>query len=90
MFEIRPNALYTRSDLEASFSEMGVDVDAFISRIKPKRISKAVYWGTDLIDAIDQANPIQGLSRSRSRRMPRARSRGKAAAFTDKELGIAK
>ena len=91
MFEIHPNALYTRSDLETAFSEMGVDVDTFISKIKPKRISKAVYWGADLIEAINEAEPLQGLSRSRSKlRFSRERRRAKAAPFTDKELGIAK
>jgi hypothetical protein len=51
MFEIRPNALYSRQDLLEALGQMGVDADNFIARIKPRKFVKQLYLGQDLLDA---------------------------------------
>jgi len=61
-FEILPNALYSRSDLEHELKPLGIDVDGWLSRIKPVRRFRSAYWGNDLIRAVNEA-PAIDLSR---------------------------
>ena len=55
MIEIKPNALYTRSDLAAMLEDTGVNVDTFIGRISPRKVFKMLYFGQDLLDALSEA-----------------------------------
>ena len=55
MFEIRHNALYTRSDLVEALAPLGIDPDGWIGRIRPAKRFRQAWWGRDLIDAIEAA-----------------------------------
>ena len=55
MIEIRPHALYSRSDLALMLEGTGVNVDTFIGRLKPRKVFKMLFYGKDLLTALDQA-----------------------------------
>lgn len=52
MFEIKPNALYSREDLERELEGI-MDVETFLQRIRPRKRYKSAWWGQDLIDALN-------------------------------------
>jgi hypothetical protein len=58
MIVIRPNALYTRQELRAKLARYGMSVDKFISKIKPLKRFSRLYWGADLIQAIDRLGAL--------------------------------
>jgi len=55
VIEINPNALYTRADLAAMLAPAGVDVDRFVARLRPRKVFRAFWKGSDLIEAYDKA-----------------------------------
>lgn len=52
MFEIKPHALYSKKDLAEALKDI-CHVETFIRGVKPERILKGVYYGKDIIRAID-------------------------------------
>ena len=55
MVELRPNAFYSRQDLLDMLGPLGVDADGLIARLKPAKRFRLVWWGNDLIKAIEAA-----------------------------------
>ena len=55
MIRIEPNCLYSRADLAAMLEPAGVDVDHFIARLRPRKVFKQLYYGADLLKALDAA-----------------------------------
>lgn len=55
MIEINPHALYTRDDLAAMLKPAGVDVDHFIARLKPRKVFKMLFYGADILKALETA-----------------------------------
>ena len=58
MLEIKPNALYTRSDLAALLEPAGVNVDHFIGRLKPRKVFKMIWFGEDILAALRNAQAL--------------------------------
>ncbi|MCG3198353.1 MAG: hypothetical protein GHCLOJNM_02852 [bacterium] len=58
MIEIHPNRFYTRGDLAELLAPAGVDVDHFIATVKPRRVLKALYRGSDLLTGWDRAREL--------------------------------
>jgi len=59
MIRFDPHSLYSRADLIEMLSPLGIDADAFIARIKPVKRFRPVWWGQDVINAIENA-PLLG------------------------------
>lgn len=59
MIEFRPQALYSREDLEAMLAEVGISVEQFLDRVRPAKLFKSCYYGADLIAAMESAQRIQ-------------------------------
>lgn len=81
MIEIRAHALYSRAALAELLRPIGIDVDFFISRLRPKKIFRAAWFGKDLLDALAEASALGGSGpesnpRSRKRRGARGISSG--------------
>lgn len=88
MVKIDPTAFYTRGDLVQLFDGLKVDPDELISRIKPRKIHRFLWWGGDLIQAIENAPALTDTPA-----LPAARSRGgrkgkAVSGFTPEELGL--
>ena len=58
MFAIDPNALYTKADIARELGD-GMTVEQFLLRLAPRmrRQFKSVFWGRDLIDALNAPAP---------------------------------
>ena len=77
MFEIHPNCLYCKRDLEAGLSGI-CDADRLLKRIQPRSVIRGVYLGRHLLDAIAAAEDFRDRDRGRTRaKMERAKSRPK-------------
>ena len=93
MIEIKAAALYTKADLEIFLEEAGVDVDHFLSRVRCPKKFRNLWYGEDLIQALQAVPP---LSEGEKKELPSApRKRQKKArgelignVFTPSELGI--
>ena len=85
MFEIKQNTFYSRDDLSKILSDVRLDVDTFIARLKPRKVFRAGWLGSDLLDAFRKAPAIDErrdkLERPRPRNSGnRERRRSKATA----------
>ena len=56
MIRIHPDTFYTKEDLAEA---LPIDVDHFLSVLRPRKVFKVLYWGRDLIEAINQAPPLE-------------------------------
>ena len=58
MFAIQPNAIYTKADIARELGD-GMTVEQFLLRLAPRmrRQFKSVFWGRDLIDALNAPAP---------------------------------
>ena len=74
MIEIKPNALYSRSDLAAMLEPAGVDVDHFINRLKPRKVFKMLWTGEDILAALRSAPAL--ADRPEAPGLPMAANRG--------------
>lgn len=59
MIELNPNTLYTRSDLAQMLEPAGVDVDTFLNRLGARKVFKQLWYGLDLLKAIETAPELQ-------------------------------
>ena len=59
MFDISATALYSKSDLERLLEPLGLSVDAFLDRLRPRKTFKSVYFGRDLLYALENADPLK-------------------------------
>ena len=75
MIEMKPNALYTRSDLAEMLKPLGIDPDAWIRRIRPVKRFRQAWWGAYLIRAIEVA-PALSEQDGKVPVLPAARGRG--------------
>lgn len=55
MIKIDPNTFYSRKDLETLLAPYRLHVNTFIARVRPAKRFGSLFWGRDLIDAIDAA-----------------------------------
>jgi len=55
VFEINPNALYSRADLLEGLAALGINADAWLARVRPAKRFRVAWWGADLIEAIGKA-----------------------------------
>jgi hypothetical protein len=98
MILIQRDALYTRQDLAELLEPAGVDVDTFISKIKPRRVLRALYRGSDLLTAWDSAMelsepmslPAAKNSGNRKRRSSPTKGNLIGGVFTPEDIGLAK
>lgn len=58
MIRIEPDTFYTKDDLETLLQGSGVSAQTFLSRIKPKRVLRMLWKGSDLLTAWDRASEI--------------------------------
>ena len=59
MFKIDDNTLYSRGDLAEALEPLGVDVDTFTARLRARKVFRACWLGSDLIEAL-RAAPALG------------------------------
>lgn len=90
MVRIDPDTLYSRGDLAEVLAPLGIDPDFFVARIKPRKVFRSAFLGSDLLEAIRRADP---LGADRSIPLPRSNGglrQGKKAvgSFTPEELGL--
>ena len=88
MIELKPDCLYTRDDLKAMLEPAGVDPDAFVARIKPRKVFRQVWLGSDLLTALRKAptlaaTPSSGMAPSTSTPKRRSARPRKAASPSD-------
>lgn len=62
MLALDPNALYSKEDLAALLTPFGLSVDAFLDRVRPRKVFKSVYFGKDLLAALERAPAIKDRS----------------------------
>ncbi len=74
MIEIKPNCLYSRNDLGQMLARSGVDVDFFIARLKPRKIFRMLWLGTDILDALASAAPLS--TKQQDAELPHAKNNG--------------
>jgi hypothetical protein len=88
---IEPNGIYTRDTLKAILDPVGIDVDFFIRRLKPKKVFRLAWFGVHLIEAWEQA-PALYETKPTPNGMNRGNRRGKGSSkgsiFSDADLGI--
>ena len=73
MIRIDPDTLYTREDLVELLAPLGIDWDGLCARLRPRRVSRMVYRGKDILAAWDCA---PALSERPGVAMPPAANRG--------------
>jgi len=59
MIRIERDALYSRADLAEMLEGFGLDVDTFIGRQRPRKVFKGLYYGRDLLAALDGAPALE-------------------------------
>jgi hypothetical protein len=99
MIKFDPHALYSRRDLIQMLEPLGIDPDAWIGRIRPKKRFRQAWFGEDLLEAIRKspalaeksgdgdttAQPAAAGSRGKRRRL-RTTSEGAAGGKLDAYL----
>jgi len=73
MLKFEKDAMYSLTDLEQICSEHGLRVRRFLDQVKPTKITRDLFWGQALIDAINefvkqrerQRDPVTGRWRRR-------------------------
>lgn len=54
-----PQTYYTKNDIKVKCDSLGVDVDWFLLVLKPRKVFKGFYKGSDLNAAYDSAIPLE-------------------------------
>lgn len=90
MVRIDPDTLYSRGDLAEVLAPLGINPDSFVARIKPRKVFRSAFLGSDLLEAIRRADPLGAdhpipPARSRGGRRPEKKAVG---SFTLEELGL--
>lgn len=68
MIPLNPDALYSRDDLRELFKTFKLDSDAVIARIKPKKVFRCVWLGSDLLDALRSAPALGEIVQPKPRK----------------------
>jgi hypothetical protein len=77
VFEIRPNVLYSLEDLERELGD-AMTARQFVDAIHPAKRFKNLFWGHDLIAAIDLKPPLnEARSQCETTRVLRSRRNGR-------------
>lgn len=94
MVELKSNVLYTREDLAHMLGPAGINVDTFISRLRPRKVFRMAWLGEDLLKAFREAPslceteanlpPVEGEPRRRGR--PKAAHAGSSTEKIDQYL----
>jgi hypothetical protein len=72
LIEISPNGLYSRQDLAELLRPFGLDADHFIGRLRPRKVFRSCWLGSDLLAALRDAPALD----DRRRAVPEPRGRG--------------
>ena len=94
MFRIDPYTLYSRKDLSDHLKPMGINADAWITRLKPEKRFRLAWWGRDLIEAIEAAPALAEkhetaeppAARNGGNRRGRRRAEGRTGAKLDQAI----
>ena len=79
MFRIEASALYSLEDLERELGD-AIGVRAFLDRLKPAKRFRDLFYGRDLLDALDrlpamnESHEFMGLPSGATRRDPARRN----------------
>lgn len=57
-FQIDPHTFYNRSALQAALGSE-VTVREFLRNIKPRKRFRGLYWGADIIDAVNRRHKLK-------------------------------
>lgn len=100
MIHFLPEVLYTKADLSRLAEEAGINVDYFLARLGAAKRFKGLWWGRDLLAALERV-PILGddsppsapkPERPRRRRREAAKETGEeeliGGVFSASRLGI--
>ena len=96
---IDPDTVYTKRDLAEALNSVGIDVDLFLGRVKPKKVFRSCWLGSDILEALRRAPKLserKALSAPRNkgnRTSPKKSSAsppGKrfGGVFTPEEVGL--
>jgi hypothetical protein len=55
MKRIDPDTLYSREDLKELFADFGLNADTVTGRIRPRKIFRGFFLGSDLLEALRNA-----------------------------------
>jgi len=59
IFEILPNALYSRAALAERLAPLGIQVDHFTRRLRPRRVFRMAWLGADILAALASAEALR-------------------------------
>ena len=59
MIRIGQDTLYSRKDLEDMLQGARLDHDTFIGRLKPRKVFRAFYLGSDILEALRAAPALR-------------------------------
>jgi hypothetical protein len=59
MFKIEEHALYSKRDLKDALKDV-CHVESFLRRVRPRRVMKQVYYGLDIINALERLSGATG------------------------------
>jgi hypothetical protein len=88
---ILPDALYSRKSLAEVLSPLGIDVDTFIGRLKPRKVFRKAWLGEHILEAfraapgLDESN-VPPKPKNKGNRNGRGAKSGRL--FSDADLGI--
>ena len=96
---IDPDTIYSRTDLAAVAAEFGLRVDTFLDRLKPRKVFKSAWLGSDILEAWRRAPALgdarelpvgQNRGNRTSRKQPAKDGGGRliAGRFRPEDLGI--
>lgn len=93
---IDENGVYTRSILRQEVTDrLGIDVDTFLQRLKPKKVFRKAWLGSDILDAWRAAPGLEHQLKTmmphaytKRRNLKRKEKGGVSKGFTPEEIGV--
>ena len=70
-FSIDPDTIYSREALAEGLAPLGIDVDHFIRRTRPRRVFRMGWLGSDILTAIREAPALHAAAE-----IPEPKNRG--------------
>lgn len=88
MFRIDSDTFYTRADLAALLKGTGVDVDTFIARVAPRKIFRFLFFGGDLLKALEDVQSLETTEGSGRLPLPGNRGPGKGSGRRSRQSSL--
>ena len=80
------DAAYTRTALKEQIADpLGIHVDTFLARLKPRKVFRMAWLGEHILEAWRTAPPLDDEPKT-----PKAKNRGNRGGRTDRTNGFAK